>query len=339
MKDSTKDSIKKVLTFINKSRLAQLLIITILIFAGLIFVAWFVPALRGVATVPFSIDLAIPLTEVELQIRWYTILVLIGLMSAVLVVIVLQALYEPLQEIDLWEATMFALLPGILLGRIYYVLTTPSVLQDNPWAWFQVGAGGLSIVGGIVGGIIGLWFFARIRLLDVKLLYAVAAVSLPLAQSIGRWGNFFNLELLGQPTALPWGLYVEPLFRPAGYEQSTYFHPIFLYESVASLALFLLMIGLWNKFSKKESGFNLKKAIKTGFFVKIYIAWYFCIRFWLDFLRIDGSIRPSGLTITQWLVLAGFAFIIIFSFIFQLWFRYKFGVWFTKHEQLERVNK
>ncbi len=344
MKDTTKDKdsvyyVRKLINALSENRIARWVLLLAVIILGGAFLQWFVPALKGFAYVPFSVDLAIPLIDITIQLRLYTVLVMAGLMAALLVVLFLQADYQPLRDLDIWEVLMFVLIPGIVFGRFYYVLTTPTILENNPLAWIQLGDGGLSIIGGIFGGLLGLWAFARWRLYDFKLLATVAAIALPLAQAIGRWGNFFNLELLGHPTNKPWGMYVNPLFRPAGFAGSEHFHPIFLYESIASLTLFLGLAYLWKYLRQNQNQERFKAAINSALFIKIYIAWYFCIRFWIDFIRIDGSVRPEGLTITQWLILASFVGVIMFSLGYQLWFKHKYGVWFTQHAQLGRIRE
>lgn len=297
---------------------------------GVTFLSWFVPASKGFYDVPSN--LSVPVGENALVLRWYTIFVLVGLLTAMGVFHLLQKSYAKLEKVDVWEALIFMLIPGVMFARFYYVWTTPIVLESNPLAWLQFGQGGLSIIGGFFGGLLGLYVFARWRKLHFYLIVNAIAVVLPLAQAIGRWGNFFNRELLGQPTDLPWGMFVPYLARPLGYEGSQFFHPIFLYESLASLVLFLVLAFVWKHKAKVKE--ELEKTLRAGFFVKIYLAWYLTVRFWLDFYRIDGSIRPSGLTITQWLTLGLFAGVIVFSVIFQLWFRYTKAEWFTRHEQL-----
>ena len=138
--------------------------------------------------------------------------------------------------------------------------------------------GGISIHGAILGGLVGLIIFAKRRKLSVAKLCDVSAIGLALAQSIGRWGNFFNSEAFGTPTNLPWKLYIAPQYRPIPYQDVNYFHPTFLYESVLDLAIFGILIFIlkknWNR--------------KEGNLAFIYLILYSFARIFVETLRIDS---------------------------------------------------
>jgi phosphatidylglycerol:prolipoprotein diacylglycerol transferase len=325
---TTNDFIKYWKRFEHKlaSRLAVLGVVVIL--AGG-FLVWFIPAFMGYIPVSPSFNVNLPVVG-EVQLRIYTILALVAVLSAVLVFKLLQHNDEKLQKIDEWEAILFAMIPGIFAARIYYVLSLPTE-QISIVEMFKLDAGGLSIVGGMLGGLLGLMIYAKVRKVDWRALLAVVTVLLPLAQGIGRFGNFFNRELLGIPTGTLWGMYVPPLFRPLGYLASDFFHPLFLYEAISNFILFGVLLKLWLKFRGAKS---LPEAQQSFFFPKVYLAWYYSVRFILDFIRIDGSVRPNGLTYTQWGFLGVMAVIVFYSIWFQLNFRHKNAMWFTDHKQL-----
>ena len=136
------------------------------------------------------------------------------------------------------------MLAGFLGARLYEVLFNWDYYGPHPGKIVAVWEGGLAIHGGLIAGpVVGITLAWRWRLPILQSL-DVAAPSLFLGQAIGRWGNFFNEEAFGYPTAFPWRLYVSPGQRPAGYEAFEYFHPTFLYESVWNLGVFLALV-LW----------------------------------------------------------------------------------------------
>ena len=138
--------------------------------------------------------------------------------------------------------------------------------------------GGISIHGALLGGFIGLVLFAKKRNISIFKLCDISAAGLPLAQPIGRWGNFFNSEAFGTPTNLPWKLYIAPQYRPIPYTDNEYFHPAFLYESILDLIIFFLLFTLikTNRY-KKEGNLTL-----------IYLILYSAARIAVESIRIDS---------------------------------------------------
>lgn len=186
---------------------------------------------------------------------------------------------------EVWNALLWAGGGGIIGARLYHVVDLWSYYSLHPSEIVALWHGGMGIFGGILGGVIGLWFYAKKKDKLVKLL-DVAAVGLPLGQAIGRWGNFFNQELYGKPTDLPWGIYIKPenrLLSVMGYEK---FQPLFLYESILSLLIFLI---LWRLVKGK------KVKVGEGKLFAWYLGLYGLVRFFLEFLRIDpwmiGGVR------------------------------------------------
>ena len=149
--------------------------------------------------------------------------------------------------------------------------------------------GGLGIFGGILGGIIGLWFYSRKRKERFFLLLDVMAIGLPIGQMIGRWGNFFNQELYGLPSNLPWSIYIKPENRLIEVMNFERFQPLFLYESLWSLVGFL---GLWWLIWRE------KLEVGKGGVLMAYLGWYGLGRFWLEFLRLDAW-QISGVNVAQ----------------------------------------
>jgi prolipoprotein diacylglyceryltransferase len=154
---------------------------------------------------------------------------------------------------------------------------------------------GLGIWGGVVVGVLaGLWVAKR-RGLDVANTFTAVAPALPLAQAIGRWGNWFNQELFGHPTTLPWGLEIDAKHIPDGYELGTLFHPTFLYESLGNLVLVVLLLQI-----------ERRRNLRPGMLFLCYTAGYSFLRFFVEGLRIDPAKSGGGLRLNQWTSLALF---------------------------------
>ena len=195
-----------------------------------------------------------------------------------------------------WRAVFYALVFGLLGARLYHILHRLDYftvhLLEIPAFW----QGGLGIWGAIFGGLLG--FFLSTRRIsgsgsnkstkssvliskDVLAYLDIFAVCAPLAQAIGRWGNYFNKELFGYPTNLPWGIYIPPQLRPEQFKYYDTFHPLFFYESVLNLILFGLLFAVYDRQNRK------KTAPASGSFGLIYLFGYSLIRFALEFLRPD----------------------------------------------------
>lgn len=182
---------------------------------------------------------------------------------------------------SLLDPLFWVLIGGIIGARIYHLIDYWPYYAQNLIEVFYLWQGGLGIFGGIIGGIFSLWLFKKHKKLTKKeflIMLDLGALGLPLGQAIGRWANYFNQELYGWPTNLPWGIYIKPENRLPGFESFTRFHPLFLYESLACLIIFLLFYFLLT------SG----KQRKAGFLFFLYLFLYSLTRFWLEFLRIES---------------------------------------------------
>ena len=198
---------------------------------------------------------------------------------------------------DMSAIAMWAGPCGLVGARLYHGITDWQLFRNDLGAIVQIWKGGLGIWGGIaLGTLVGIGV-ARKRGLPVGLLLTCVAPALPLAQSIGRWGNWFNQELFGRPTTLPWGLEVSAsTAQAAGYNAGTQFHPTFLYESIACLLLCGALIVLDNKV-----------PMRAGRLFFFYTAGYTVFRFFIEGLRIDPANSAGGLRLNQWVSLAVFA--------------------------------
>ncbi|MHB1090904.1 MAG: prolipoprotein diacylglyceryl transferase [Ilumatobacteraceae bacterium] len=198
---------------------------------------------------------------------------------------------------DVSAIAMWAVPVGIVGARLYHVITDWSRFSGNLVAIFKVWQGGLGIWGGIALGLVaGIWV-ARRRGLPIGPLITCVTPALPLAQSIGRWGNWFNQELFGRPTTLPWALRVSDANAiAAGYPPGTTFHPTFLYESVASALLCIALLAL-----------DRRVAMRPGKLFFFYTAGYTAYRFFIEGLRVDPAHHIGGWRLNQWVSLVVFA--------------------------------
>lgn len=174
----------------------------------------------------------------------------------------------------LWDLVFWSVLCGVLGARTYHVLHLLPYYLNHKNQILEIWNGGLGIWGGLAGGLLGGILYLKTKKQKVTPWLNLVGVVLPLGQAIGRLGNFFNQEIFGPPTNLPWGTYIKPENRPLKYTQFSRFHPLFLYEALLNLVLFLVLFNLWKK-DKKENIFWL------------YLAGYSIIRFFLEYLRID----------------------------------------------------
>ncbi len=179
------------------------------------------------------------------------------------------------------DALFFVVPPGFIGARIYHVITDWDLYAGDPFpAVFEVWSGGLGIYGAVAGGFLGLLAFGWYRGVSPLTVADAAAPGLVLGQAIGRWGNYFNQELFGRPTDLPWAITIDPENRPAGFADAETFHPTFLYESVWNLLVALVLLWFARRFADR---------LKAGDVVLLYVSLYSVGRFFVELLRIDPA--------------------------------------------------
>jgi prolipoprotein diacylglyceryl transferase len=183
---------------------------------------------------------------------------------------------------------------GIIGGRIYFDLTTPSDIPHHWWGVFAVWSGGLGIWGGIaLGAAAGIWRVRRAGQ-SAGLFGNAVAPALLVAQAIGRIGNYFNQELFGKPSGLPWALEISAAHRPAGYTQFATFQPTFLYELIWDLALAAFLVWLGHH-----------RQIRPWGLFALYVAGYSAFRIYEETLRIDSSAHFLGLRTNFYIAIIG----------------------------------
>ncbi|BDZ61178.1 phosphatidylglycerol--prolipoprotein diacylglyceryl transferase [Demequina sediminis] len=194
---------------------------------------------------------------------------------------------EVVSDIAFWAIPF-----GIVGGRIYHVVSSPGAYfgeGGNPWAALRIWEGGLGIWGAVALGALGAWIGARRAGASFTAFIDAAAPGVLIAQAIGRMGNYFNQELFGGATTLPWGLEIDPAFRPEGYEQFATFHPTFLYELLWNLAGAALIIYL-----------DRRLDLRGGRVFWLYVIVYVSGRLWIEGVRIDEAVTIAGLRINEW---------------------------------------
>lgn len=220
------------------------------------------------------------------SIRWYALCIIAGLILAVYLS-AKEAPRKRIQADDVYDFILYAFPVAILGARLYYVLFSWEQYKENPLEIFAIWNGGLAIYGGLLAGFLVLVFFTRYRFINTWDFLDIAAPSVMIAQSIGRWGNFFNQEAYGAKVA---NLDFLPAFiREQMYIDGSYRQPTFLYESVWNLLGFILIIFLRRK----------TKFLRQGEITLFYLMWYGLGRLFIEGMRTD-SLMLAGLRVSQW---------------------------------------
>lgn len=217
-----------------------------------------------------------------LEIRWYGVIIALALVIGFAIVYFI-ARYRGQKEEEVLNFAPFAIVFSIIGARLLHVVVNWSYYAGHPLYIFAFRKGGLAIQGVMLGGILTLIVFCKVRKLDFWLWADILVPGLMLGQAIGRWGNFFNQEAFGKPTSLPWAIYVDPANRPYDYASYEYFHPTFLYESIANFLLFALLL-LMHRYCKKRPG-----KIPYGLILSVYLGIYSIYRTFIEYYRIDSS--------------------------------------------------
>jgi prolipoprotein diacylglyceryl transferase len=228
-----------------------------------------------------------------LEVHFYGLFIAVGAMAAVFVARRRYAARGGVVEVA-DGAAFWALACGFLGARLAYVSTHLDRFDGRLWAILFIWEGGLALFGGLTGGALGALFYLRRHNGDIPAFADAAAPALPLAQAIGRFGNYFNQELYGTPTTLPWALEIDPENRVARYQEFATFHPTFLYESLYNL----LLVGVILLIDRK------KVLKRKGSLIFVYAVGYGFGRFLLELIRTDTTFRFLGLSRNAYVALA-----------------------------------
>ena len=224
-------------------------------------------------------------------IYWYGVFAILGILAAWITV----------KKVSLWNSIkgdltnlFFGIAVSALIGaRAYHVLNEYTFYLNNPSYILKVWEGGLAFHGGLFGGALFVLWWGKLHNISFWRLADVIAPALALFQGIARWGNYFNQELFGKPTSLPWGIPIEGIKRPLEFQNATYFHPTFLYESIFDIAIFGILIQLHR--------LRVRGRINTreGNIFLLYLLLYSAVRFTLEFIRIDDTPVIFGFRLPQ----------------------------------------
>lgn len=214
-----------------------------------------------------------------LTFRWYGLCLALGALAGYYVILWLARRYGYNEDRIIILFTVTVLL-GFLGGRLYHVLNEPVYYSQHPGEILKVWHGGLAIHGAILAGAFVFLYFARRWKMRFFALTDLFVPGLILGQAIGRWGNYFNQELFGRPTRLPWGIPIDPASRPDTALTAQYFHPTFLYESLWDAGIFVLLLWIHKK---KFGNGNVPEGVITA----LYLTLYALGRTGTELLRID----------------------------------------------------
>ncbi|MFJ9011630.1 prolipoprotein diacylglyceryl transferase [Streptomyces canus] len=196
------------------------------------------------------------------------------------------------------DVAIWAVPFGIIGGRLYHVITSYELYFGEGRNWvgaFKIWEGGLGIWGAIALGALGAWIGCRRHGVPLPAFADAVAPGIALAQAIGRWGNWFNQELYGRATTLPWAVEIDPANRPEGSADVATYHPTFLYESLWDIGVAVLVLWADRRFK-----------LGHGRAFALYAAAYTVGRFWVEYLRIDDAHRILGLRLNDWTSIAVF---------------------------------
>jgi len=200
---------------------------------------------------------------------------------------------------DVLTVATWAVPFGIVGARLYHLVTDPELYFSagrQPVRALYIWDGGLGIWGAVALGAVGAWIAARRHSIGLAAFADAAAPGLVLAQAVGRWGNYFNQELYGRPTHLPWGLLIDPAHRPAATPGIAVYQPTFLYESLWDLGVLALLLIA-----------DRRWGLGRGRLFALYVAAYTAGRGWVEALRDDHANHIAGLRLNDWTAILIFA--------------------------------
>ncbi|MBX3070336.1 MAG: prolipoprotein diacylglyceryl transferase [Thermomicrobiales bacterium] len=235
-----------------------------------------------------------------LEIRWYAVFILLGVLCAIAVLRQLARERHLDPDFPLDVAPWIVLL-ALLGARLYYLALDPDYYLGNPDQAVNVRLGGLTVHGALAGGALGLYLYCRYRKQRFLTWGDLIIAVVPIGQAIGRWGNWANQEAFGRPTDLPWGVEIDPGRRPPGFENAETFHPTFLYESILDIGIALVLIAIVRRMPAN-------RFWREGDAIWIYMILYGVVRFIIERMRTDSLYIgpwPAAYWVSGGLILAG----------------------------------
>ena len=223
-----------------------------------------------------------------LDLRAYGLAIAVGVIAAV---IIGQRRWQRAggDPSDIVDISTWAVPAGIVGARAWHVLTDWEKFRGDWLDAFAIWKGGLGIPGALIAGVLAGIVVARRKDISLAGVLDAVAPAIPVAQAIGRLGNWFNQELFGRPTDLPWGLEIDPENRPVRFAHEETFHPTFLYEALWNLALAAGLVLL-----------GRRRRLREGQLFVLYVAGYAVGRLWVEMLRVDPASKLLGLRVNIW---------------------------------------
>jgi len=216
-----------------------------------------------------------------LAVRWYGILIMSGVIAGAYLASWL-ARRKGENPDHLWNMVPIVVFSAIAGARVYWVfLDWNTCCANDPMQAFNIRGGGISIHGAIAFGALSIWLFTRYYRLNFFRWIDIIVPAMALGQAIGRWGNFTNQEAFGDPTSLPWGIYISPEHRPAAYAAFDHFHPTFLYESIYNLIACLVLTQVCLRIDRD-------RRLRNGDALWFYLIGYALARFAIESIRTDS---------------------------------------------------
>lgn len=236
-------------------------------------------------------DIGLAFQAGPLQVRWYGIIIATAVLVAYIV-----AHYRVKgrggNPDELSNIILVVVMAGIVGARLVFVAVNFQSFNGDFLEMLAIWHGGIAIHGALGGGLLALYGYARARGISFVWWADILAPSVILGQAIGRWGNYFNQEVFGYPTSLPWGIYIDPSRRPLEFAAASHFHPTFLYESLLDLIVFVLLLLLARGQLRKP------RVWPDGSIALMYAVLYSFVRFFVEIFRIENRVA-GGLSLAQ----------------------------------------
>lgn len=240
-----------------------------------------------------------------ISIHWYGLFIVLGIIFALILTLKLAKRFNIDSE-KIWDLSFYLVLFGIIGARVYEIFLEFPYYISHPAQIIKIWEGGLAIHGAIITGVITIFLFIKKNKLNFWNLAAIVVPGIALGQAVGRFGNWFNQELFGRPTNLPWGIPIDIIHRPLDYISYNFFHPTFLYESLG-----LILITVFLTFILCKNNLTKKIAMRV---LALYLGLYSILRFSLEFIKVDAT--PLFLNM-RWPQFVSFAIIVVAIIIYK----------------------
>ncbi len=235
-----------------------------------------------------------------IEIRWYALFILAGIMTGVAVARWV-ARQRGQDENFLVDSTPIVIITAVIGARLYYIALEWRYFSENPGDLVSLQLRGLTIHGALVGGVVAFWWLCRRHHQPFLRWADTIAVGIPIGQAIGRWGNWANQEAFGRPSDLPWAVEIAPNQRPPAYLDSATFHPTFLYEAICSMLIAGVLYLLISRAGKSDGW-------RDGYALALYLVLYGVVRLAIESMRTDSLYIgpwPAAYWLSASLILAG----------------------------------